>query len=47
MAKIVQKIEKIHHVLQGVIKIACTRDGFVAEIENNGSTENVSWKIIR
>ena len=22
-------------VLQGVIKIACTRDGFVAEIENN------------
>jgi hypothetical protein len=35
VAKIVQKTEKIHHVLQGVIRIACTRDGFVAEIENN------------
>ena len=35
MAKIVQKTEKIHHVLQGGIKIACTRDGYVAEIENN------------
>ena len=35
MAKIVQKTENTRHVLHGIAKIVCTRDRFVAEIENN------------